>query len=503
MSRRTDEEENVELEKLQQEVTLLLQAIDENFTRCQQIVSQGIIPEVERYATASKRVWEGLKVWVYFFQCVDKNVLHHQTNRPAFSGIPPEPISDPTPWDRLKDKFSPSSQDLSRLLHRPPHSHLPGSRTTATSATLTRPHVTVNRTNTYTTTGSSTGESSTTASLRHRTSPPETIPFRLSASELLQTPAREAANMLVDNTLRRIGAMSSPSSDDDDTSETSKQQQQSKPQEHNYGDETPKSWVANKDNEEGRERFEGFMQQRRAYYKDMAMDAELPVVRNRPLPKSPGHQQQAQDFTTAFPLPINNNSSKTASPSVNFDQDLRPPSKRTLSDFMDDDPNSLLPSSSPSTTTILRNEGHDNVEEEQVDELDEEEDEDMGGAFEFSQIQPSDLVAPHTDDRQSGMSTPSGSVGGISVSSSASQLPKEFSLHYFSNVYREPPASTELTRIYTLFEHRPGQSISVDQATELLDDRSFTSERVKLYIDVLASKKFLKKASAGRWILRQ
>ena len=62
MSRRTDEEENAELEKLQQEVTLLLQAIDENFTRCQQIVSQGIIPEVERYATASKRVWEGLKV---------------------------------------------------------------------------------------------------------------------------------------------------------------------------------------------------------------------------------------------------------------------------------------------------------------------------------------------------------------------------------------------------------------------------------------------------------
>ena len=294
--------------------------------------------------------------------------------------------------------------------------------------------------------------------------------------------------------------MSSPSSDDDDASGTSKQQQQLKQQERHYGDETPKSWVANKDNDGGRERFEGFMQQRRAHYKDMAMDAELPIVRNRSLPKSPGHQQQLQDFTTAFPIANNNNSSKAVSPSVNFDRDLRPPSKRTLSDFMDDDTNSLLPSSS--TTNIAHN-GRHNDDEEQVDELDEEEDEDMDGAFEFSQIQPNDLVAPQTDDRQSGMSTPSGSVGGISVSSSASQLPKEFSLHYFSNVYREPPASTELTRIYTLFERRPGQSVSVDQAIELLDDRSFTPERVKLYIGVLASKKFLKKASAGRWILRQ
>ncbi|KAI9275718.1 DASH complex subunit Ask1-domain-containing protein [Phascolomyces articulosus] len=497
MSRQTDEEENAELEKLQQEITLTLQAIDENFARCTQIVSQGIIPEVERYSAASKRVWDGLKVWVYFFQHVDNNIVHHQTNRPPFSQIPPEPTTDPTPWDRLKDKFSPSSQDLSRLLQRPGHAHLPGSHTTATSATLARPHA---RVPTFAS-SSSTGDSSSTSSFRHRTSPPKTLPFAISSKDLLNTPAREAAHIMVDNRLRRMGIESSPSSSDETSGPSrykGKQPQHQQEQIDIHGDETPASWVANNDNEEDRAHFEGFMRERQKRYQNMDPDAELPIVRNRPIPKSPG-QQEGQDLTSFLTA----NNSLFSSPAVNFDQDLRPSSKRTRVDMMDDDDvGSLL---APASTTNYREEPsniqqHDNGEEDD----DEDDDEDMDSAYEFSQIRPSDIVAPRTDDRESGASTPVGSVGGVSITSSSSQLPKQFSLHYFSSMYREPPASTQLTRIYTLFSDQPDQPLLVDQVLELVDDdKSFTPERVKLFINVLVSKKFLKKESAGRYILRQ
>ena len=57
-----EDHEKAELEQIQQEITLTLQEIDQNFARCVQIVSEGIIPEIARYKVASQGVWDGLKV---------------------------------------------------------------------------------------------------------------------------------------------------------------------------------------------------------------------------------------------------------------------------------------------------------------------------------------------------------------------------------------------------------------------------------------------------------
>lgn len=58
-----DDEANAELEKLQQNITLTLQAIDQNFARCHQIVTADIIPHLDRFTDASRSAWDGSKVY--------------------------------------------------------------------------------------------------------------------------------------------------------------------------------------------------------------------------------------------------------------------------------------------------------------------------------------------------------------------------------------------------------------------------------------------------------
>ncbi|KAI8137873.1 DASH complex subunit Ask1-domain-containing protein [Fennellomyces sp. T-0311] len=465
-----EDEEAAELEKLQQDITLTLQEIDQNFARCVQIVNSGIIPEFDRYQAASRGVWDGLKVWLHFFERVELTVMPQSTNRPPFgSGIADSP-KEQSPWDRLKDKFSPSNQDLGQMLQRPPHKHMLASATTATSTSLLKPHT--DALSSYNVGSSSSG--STTPSFRRRTSPPKTIPFALSPSDLVGTPAREAARILVDNQLQIAGAASPPSSgsskeqghgdgEDDEMSEgLADQHNEEKGLDGMKGNETPASWV-NQHSDSDREKFEGFMRDRKQKYRQMDLDDELPTVRRDP-PRSPGRYHSEEDVPS-FPM-------ITGTPVANYDQDLRPPSKRARETSQD----SLLMSAVRDTN------------------------DDDDGAFQFAQITPSRLVL-QDGDQQSMVGTPLGS--GSSVSSRASRLPKQFSLHYFSSSFQKSPASTQLTRIYTLFSQRPGEPLTLDEIMQLLDDPSFTVERVKLFVDVLTSKKFTKKEGEGRWILRQ
>jgi hypothetical protein len=66
MTSYTDEQLNAELEKLQQNITLTLQSIDQNFAKCHQTIATRIIPQVEKYADASQGVWNGSKVSGHF-----------------------------------------------------------------------------------------------------------------------------------------------------------------------------------------------------------------------------------------------------------------------------------------------------------------------------------------------------------------------------------------------------------------------------------------------------
>ncbi|CAG8825109.1 4881_t:CDS:2 [Gigaspora margarita] len=50
------------LEKLEQNITLTLQEIDNNFSICQHKVSTRILPQISRFAEVSEDIWENSKV---------------------------------------------------------------------------------------------------------------------------------------------------------------------------------------------------------------------------------------------------------------------------------------------------------------------------------------------------------------------------------------------------------------------------------------------------------
>ncbi|OLL22546.1 DASH complex subunit ask1 [Neolecta irregularis DAH-3] len=57
-----------ELETLEQSITLTLQEIDHNFSKCHQIITSCILPLVEKYSDSSKEIWSSSKFWKQFFE---------------------------------------------------------------------------------------------------------------------------------------------------------------------------------------------------------------------------------------------------------------------------------------------------------------------------------------------------------------------------------------------------------------------------------------------------
>lgn len=53
----------IELERLEQEVTLTLQDIDKSFAQSHKIINDKLIPIVKKYHTSSKKVWTGVNFW--------------------------------------------------------------------------------------------------------------------------------------------------------------------------------------------------------------------------------------------------------------------------------------------------------------------------------------------------------------------------------------------------------------------------------------------------------
>ncbi|KAI9262080.1 DASH complex subunit Ask1-domain-containing protein [Sporodiniella umbellata] len=98
-----EEEKSSELERTQQQITLNLQEIDENFAKCNHIVASKIMPELERFAEATEQMWDSTKIWLDFFKlagrAIDQNTTSN-TNRPPFS--PQERLAARAYWPSLR-----------------------------------------------------------------------------------------------------------------------------------------------------------------------------------------------------------------------------------------------------------------------------------------------------------------------------------------------------------------------------------------------------------------
>jgi DASH complex subunit ASK1 len=57
-----------ELEKLEQETTLVMQEIDKNISRANAVINDRLIPTIKEYSMESKKVWDNAGFWKFFFE---------------------------------------------------------------------------------------------------------------------------------------------------------------------------------------------------------------------------------------------------------------------------------------------------------------------------------------------------------------------------------------------------------------------------------------------------
>lgn len=60
--------QTIELERLEQEITLTLQNIDKSFAKSHKIINDRLIPIVKKYHTSSKKIWQGVSFWKNFLE---------------------------------------------------------------------------------------------------------------------------------------------------------------------------------------------------------------------------------------------------------------------------------------------------------------------------------------------------------------------------------------------------------------------------------------------------
>lgn len=58
----------LELEKLEQEITLTLQDIDRNLSKSNKVINDSLIPVIKNYAQSSRNVWNSVSFWKSFFE---------------------------------------------------------------------------------------------------------------------------------------------------------------------------------------------------------------------------------------------------------------------------------------------------------------------------------------------------------------------------------------------------------------------------------------------------
>lgn len=64
----SDPAATLELEKLEQEITLTLQEIDKNLSKANAVISEKMFPILAKYAQSSQKVWSNANFWKYFLE---------------------------------------------------------------------------------------------------------------------------------------------------------------------------------------------------------------------------------------------------------------------------------------------------------------------------------------------------------------------------------------------------------------------------------------------------
>lgn len=227
-----------------------------------------------------------------------------------------------------------------------------------------------------------------------RQSPPRTIPYTITESQLQGTPIREQVQMLTENTIRSVGIRSS---DDEELFSGVKESTQ-----QDWGD-----FDMNEENPESRARFEQFLEDRQPLKKRSRDESEA------------GHE--FSDGIMQYGASV-----------VGYE-------------FSDG---------------LQYNEG--------------------------------------LTERGSYLSSLSSRDGRTSM------IPAQFNLQVFPEQFRTPPGSIKLTKVYDLFNERPGTMLTVKDILSSVKDDDYTETAVDLLISLLERKKYIKKVGKREaWVIRR
>lgn len=98
VARQEDESLALELERLEQETTLVLQEIDHNLSRANAVISEKMVPVLRKYAVASGNVWNHVGFWKDFMEeAADVEIKATSGSAPKTKTTAPAPAREATP----------------------------------------------------------------------------------------------------------------------------------------------------------------------------------------------------------------------------------------------------------------------------------------------------------------------------------------------------------------------------------------------------------------------
>ncbi|RKP12157.1 DASH complex subunit Ask1-domain-containing protein [Piptocephalis cylindrospora] len=124
----TDQDIYDQIELLEQNITLTLQTIDQNFASCHSVVATKLLPQVDRFAETSAQIWDGCQAWLQFFHGLQSNF-----NSSSSLPFPPSPTDSRTSHSTLDGlgpvrPTLPFAPEISAISEDHPGSHLSGLR---------------------------------------------------------------------------------------------------------------------------------------------------------------------------------------------------------------------------------------------------------------------------------------------------------------------------------------------------------------------------------------
>lgn len=116
----SDPAATLELEKLEQEITLTLQEIDKNLSKANAVISEKMFPILAKYAQSSQKVWSNANFWKYFLeQAADVELTSYEA--PANLGTNLNTIANSKRADVPESHGETASKSTTGWLEKDPH----------------------------------------------------------------------------------------------------------------------------------------------------------------------------------------------------------------------------------------------------------------------------------------------------------------------------------------------------------------------------------------------